>query len=74
MTNEQDAGRGFNHVATIAVLISVLAAIVATAAIGLVLTEPVTIINAADTGEISPLVRGLAQVIFETMASLFGYL
>jgi hypothetical protein len=74
MTNEHDAGRGLNRAASVAGLIGVIAALVAAAAIWLVLTEPVTIANAVDTGEISPLVRRLAAVVFETMAGLLRYL
>jgi hypothetical protein len=74
MTNEQDAGGGLEHVANMAGLIGAVAAIVATAALGLVLTEPLTIVDAIATGEISPLVRGLAEVIYETMVSLLRYL
>ena len=74
MTNEQDAGPNLNHLASIAGLIGVAAAIVAGAAIWLVLTEPVTIVNAVDTGEVSTLVRELAQVIYDAMAGLLDYL
>jgi hypothetical protein len=70
MTNEQDAGRTLSHIAGMAGLIGVVAAMIAGAAVWLVLTEPVTIANAVDTGEIAPLVRRLAQVIYETMAGL----
>lgn len=74
MTNEQDTDRGLNHIASIAGLIGVVAAIVAGSAIWLVLTEPVTIVNAVDTGEISPFVRQLAEVIYATMAGVLDYL
>ena len=74
MTNEQDAAPGLNRWASVAGLIGVAAAIVAAAAIRLVLTAPVTVANAVDTGEISMLVRQVAGVIYETMAGLLGYL
>ena len=74
MTNEQDAGPNLNHLASIAGLIGVAAAIVAGAAIWLVLTDPVTIVNAVDTGEVSTLVRQLAQVVYDAMAGLLDYL
>ena len=74
MTHEQDADRGLNHVVSIAVLIGVVAAVVAAAAIWLLLTEPVTIVNAVVTGETSPLVRQLAEVIYKTMVGLLDYL
>ena len=74
MTSEQDADRGLDRVASVTVPIGLVAAIVAAAAIWLVLTEPVTVANAVDTREISPLVRLLAEVIYETMAGLLAYL
>ena len=74
MTHEQDADRGLNHVVSTAVGIGDVAAIVAGAAIWLLLTEPVTIVNAVVTGETSPLVRQLVQVIYEAMAGLLDYL
>jgi hypothetical protein len=74
MTNEPDAGRSLSHVAGMAGLIGLVAAIVAGAAVWLVLTEPVTIANAVDTGEITPIVRRLAEVIYATIAGLLDYL
>ena len=73
MTNEH-ADRVLNQVTSVAGLIGVVAAIVAGAAVWLVLTEPLSIANAAETGEIAPLVRQLAQVLYETMAGLLDYL
>ncbi|HEY6360258.1 MAG TPA: hypothetical protein VIX63_04100 [Vicinamibacterales bacterium] len=60
--------------ATVAVLVGVLAAVVAGATIWLLLTDPVTVANAVDEGEISPLVRQLAQVILNALAGLLDYL
>jgi hypothetical protein len=74
MTNEQDADRGLDVVASVTVLIGLVAAIVAAAAIWLLLTEPVTLADAVDTGEIFPLVRQLAEVIYTAMAGLLHYL
>ena len=74
MTHEQDFGRRLNHIAGALGLIGVVAAVVAAAAIWLMLTEPVTVANAVDTNQISPLVRRLAGVIFTTMARLLDYL
>jgi len=62
------------RVASVAVLIGVMAAIMAGATIWLVLTDPVTVANALDDGEISPLVQQLAQVIYNALASLLEYL
>jgi hypothetical protein len=74
MTDELDAARGLNRAAGVASIVGVVAALVAAAAIWLVLTDPVTIANAVDTGEISPLVRRRAAVVYEAMASLLRYL
>ena len=71
---EHDLERGFDRVASVAVLIGVVASIVAGATIWLVLTDPVTVANALDEGEISPLVRRLAEVIYDALAGLLEYL
>jgi hypothetical protein len=39
-----------------------------------VLTDPVTVANSLDEGEISPLVRQLAEVIYNALAGLLEYL
>ena len=69
-----DADERGDHVASVAVLIGVIAAVIAGATIWLVLTDPVTVANAIDDGEISPLVRQLAQVIITALAGLLDYL
>ena len=71
---EHDLERGFDRVTSVAVLIGVLATIIAGATIWLVLTEPVTVANALDEGEISPLVRQLAEVIYNALSGLLDYL
>jgi len=63
-----------DRVASVAVLIGFMAAIIAGATIWLVLTDPVTVANALDDGEISPLVQQLAQVIYNALAGLLEYL
>ena len=63
-----------SHVANIAVLIGLIAAIVAAATIWLLLADPVTLATAVETGEISPLVRQLADVIYNAIAGLLDYL
>ena len=74
MSDELDAARALNRATGAASLIGAVAALVAAAAIWLVLTEPVTIANAVDTGESSPIVRRLAEIVYETMAGLLRYL
>ncbi len=66
-------GRG-GRVATVAVLVGAVAAVVAGATIWLLLTDPVTVANAVDAGEISPLVLSLAEIIYNALASLLEYL
>jgi len=73
-TQEHDLERGFDRVTSVAVLIGVVAAIIAGATIWLVLTDPVTVANALDEGEISPLVRQLAEVIYNALSGLMDYL
>jgi len=62
------------RIASVAVVIGVMAAVVAGATIWLLLTDPVTVANAVDAGEISPLVLSLAEIIYNALASLLEYL
>ncbi len=55
-------------------LVGVLALIIASATIWLVLTDPVTVAETVDTGEVSPLVRTLATTIFDALRGLLKYL
>jgi hypothetical protein len=71
---DPDADGRVGPAASVAVLIGVLAAVVAGATIWLLLTDPVTVANAVDEGEISPLVRQLAQVIYSALAGLLDLL
>jgi hypothetical protein len=66
--------RGLDRVTGIGVLIGVIAAVVAGATIWLLLTDPVTVVNALDEGEVSPLVIKLAEVIYSAIAGLLAYL
>jgi hypothetical protein len=71
---EVDPERGLNRITSVAVLIGGIAAVIAGAAIWLLLTDPVTVVSAVDTGEISPLVLRLAEVIYDAIAGLLDYL
>jgi len=71
---DPDADGRVGPAASVAVLIGVVAAIIAGATIWLLLTDPVTVANAVDEGEISPLVRQLAQVIYSALVGLLDYL
>lgn len=55
-------------------MIGAVAAVIAGATIWLMLTEPVTVVNALDEGEISPLVLKLAEVIYGAIAGLLAFL
>jgi flagellar basal body-associated protein FliL len=63
-----------NRVTSVAIVIGVLAAIVAGATIWLLLTDPVTVLSAVDQGQISPLVRQLADIIYNALSGLLDYL
>jgi hypothetical protein len=65
---------GLGRVATVAVFIGVVAAVVAGATIWLVLTDPITVANAVEQGEISPLVLQLADVLYNALVGLLNYL
>jgi hypothetical protein len=55
-------------------LVGVLAIIMAGATVWLVLTDPVTVAESVDAGEVSPLVKTLATRIFEALRGLLKYL
>jgi hypothetical protein len=69
-----DPERGADRVTSVAVLIGVIATVVAVATIWLLLTDPVTVLNAVDEGQISPLVRQLADIIYNALSGLLDYL
>ena len=48
--------------------------VLAGATIWLFLTNPVTVANAVNNGEISPFVRSLAQVLYQALSGLLKYL
>ena len=69
-----DPDRGLDRVTSVGVLIGVIAAIIAGATIWLLITDPVTVANAIEDGEISPLARRLAEVLYSAIAGLLAYL
>ena len=71
---QTDVDGSFDRLTNVAVLIGIIAAVIAGATIWLLLTDPVTVANAVDEGEISPLVRQLADVIYNAIAGLLNYL
>jgi hypothetical protein len=74
LANSIEQEQGVERVTSVAVLIGVVAAVVASATIWLVLTDPVTVANAVNEGEISPLVRQLADIIYRALSGLLDYL
>lgn len=60
--------------ASVAVAVGICAAVIAGATMWLLVTDPVTVANAVEDGEISPLVRQLADVIADALAALLDYL
>ena len=55
-------------------LIAVVSIVLAMATIWLFLTNPVTVATAVNEGEISPLVRSLAEAIYNALSGLLKYL
>lgn len=62
------------RITSVAVVIGALAAILAGATIWLLLTDPVTVLNAVDEGQVSPLVRQLAEILYNALVGLLDYL
>jgi len=54
--------------------IAIVSAILAAATIWLFLTNPVTVANAVNEGDVSPLVRSLAEVLLNALGGLLKYL
>ena len=69
-----DPDRGLDRVTSVGVLIGVVAAVIAGATIWLLVTDPVTVASAIEDGEISPLARRLAEVLYSAIANLLAYL
>jgi len=55
-------------------LIAVVSIVLAGATIWLFVTNPVTVATAVNEGEISPLVRSLAEAIYNALSGLLKYL
>ena len=55
-------------------IVGLLALVMAGATIWLLLTDPVTVAESVDAGEVSPLVRSLAGAIYEALRGLLKYL
>ncbi len=55
-------------------LIAITTIVLALATIWLFVTNPVTVATAVNDGEISPLVRNLAQAIYAALSGILRYL
>jgi hypothetical protein len=55
-------------------MVALVAAVLATATIWLVLTDPVTVATSVNQGDVSPLVRELASAVFAALKGLLKYL
>jgi hypothetical protein len=56
------------------VLIAVVSILLAAATIWLFVTNPVTVATAVNEGEISPVVRSLAEAIYAALSGILKYL
>ena len=54
--------------------VAALAAIFAAALIWLLLADPITVADAVETGEVSPLFNEIAAVIYQALLTLLDYL
>ena len=71
---QDNPDRGLDRVTSLGVLIAILTAVVAGAIIWLVVTDPVTVASAIESGEVSPLVQRLAEVLYNALSGLLTYL
>jgi hypothetical protein len=55
-------------------VIAIVSILLAAATIWLFLTNPVTVANAVNEGDVSPLIRNLADVIYQALSGLLKYL
>jgi len=55
-------------------LIAIVSILLAAATIWLFVTNPVTVATAVNEGDVSPLMRQLAQVIYSALSGLLKYL
>ena len=55
-------------------LIAIVSIVLAAATIWLFVTNPVTVANAVNEGDISPLLRNIAQVLLAALGGILKYL
>ncbi len=54
--------------------IAVISVVLAASTVWLFLTNPINVANAINEGDVSPLIRDLAQVLFNALRGLLRYL
>jgi hypothetical protein len=55
-------------------VIAIVSAVIAGATVWLLLTDPVTVADAVNEGQVTPLVRELASVLYQAFSGLLKYL
>lgn len=55
-------------------VIAIVSMVLAVATIWLFLTDPVTVANAVNEGDVTPFVRDLAQVLYNALRGILRYL
>ena len=60
--------------ASLFTVIAFVSILLAAATIWLFLTNPVTVANAVNEGDVSPLIRNLADVLYQAFSGLLRYL
>ena len=55
-------------------VMGILAATIAAALIWLLITDPVSVAETVSTGDVSPIVRALGNVIYDALRDVLGYL
>ena len=63
-----------NRLFSLVGIVGLFAAVVAGAAVWLLLTDPVTVAESMETGEVTPLVQSLAGSIYDAIVRLLRYL
>ena len=63
-----------NRLFSLVGIIGLFAVVIAGATVWLLLTDPVTVAESIDSGEVSPLVQSLAGSIYDALVKLLRYL
>ena len=63
-----------NRLFSLVGIIGIFAVVIAGATVWLLLTDPVTVAESIDSGEVSPIVQSLAGSIYDALVQLLKYL